>query len=79
VEAFTVEHKLKIAAGKGLIGCPVPLRFPVAAIPELDRAAAVLTLRDGAFEVAVIQGVIFDLDREPFVRGIQRWAARHRP
>jgi hypothetical protein len=45
----------------------------------LDRAAAVLTLRNRPFEVAVIQGVVFDFDCEPFVCWIQRWAARHRP
>ena len=76
---FTIKHELEVAAGESLFGRSIAPRFPVAAVPELDRAAAVLALRDGPFEIAIIQGVIFDLDREPFVCWIQRWPARHRP
>ena len=55
MQAFAIEHELEIAAGEGLFGRPIALRFPVAAIPQLDRAAAILALRDGPFEVAIIQ------------------------
>ena len=47
------------------------LAVPIAAIPNHDGAAAVLALRNGAFEVAVIQRMVFDLDREPLVVGIE--------
>ena len=47
------------------------LAIPMAAIPDHHGAAAVLALWDRAFEVAVIQRMVFDLDREPLVVGIE--------
>ena len=38
------------------------LGSPIAPVPELHGAAAVLARRDGAFEVAVVERVILDLD-----------------
>src|SRR6266850_3084076 len=59
-----------------------PLRvvgFPIAAVPELHGAAAILVLWNGAFEIAVVQWMIFHLHRQPLVMRIQRGAARDRP
>ncbi len=33
----------------------------------------------GAFEGIIVDGVIFDLDRQPLISGIERWAAGDRP
>ena len=62
-----------LEAALGIIG------FPEAAIPQLHGAAAILVVRDGAFEIAVIQRVILDLDRQPLVVGIERRPPGHRP
>ncbi len=53
--------------------------FPIAAIPELHGAAAVLVIWNGAFEIAVIERMVLDLDREPLVVRIERGTARHCP
>ena len=47
------------------------LAVPIAAIPNHDGAAAILALRNGALEVAVVQRMVFDLDREPLVVRIE--------
>ena len=47
------------------------LAIPIAAVPNHDGASAVLALRNGAFEVAVIQRMVLDLDREPLVMRIE--------
>ena len=52
---------------------------PVAAVPDLHRAAAVLALGDGALEVAVVERMILDLHREPLLARIEGGPARHRP
>ena len=52
---------------------------PEAAVPQHDRAAAVLALGDRAFEVAVVERVVLDLDRQPLVGGVERRALGHRP
>ena len=59
-----------------------PLRivgFPIAAVPELHGTAAILPLRNGAFEIAVIERMILHFDREPLVMRIERGALGNRP
>src|SRR5262249_54153032 len=68
---------LEIAAFKAFVW--VAFGQPVAAVPELHRAAAVLIVGDGAFEVAVVERMILDLDGEPLDRGIDRRALGHGP
>src|ERR1700758_1535837 len=54
--------------------CKAALRIlasPIAAVPNHDGASAILALRNGAFEVAVIQRMVFDLDCEPLVMWIE--------
>src|SRR5258708_3430284 len=53
--------------------------FPVAAIPKLHGAATILALRNGAFEIAIIERVIFHLHREALVARIERRPLRDRP
>ena len=43
------------------------LRHPEAAVPQHDRAAAIFALRDRAFEVAIVEGMILDLDGQALV------------
>src|SRR6185437_5855389 len=54
-------------------------RLPGAAVPDHDRAAAILALGDGALEFVVIDRVILDLHGEPLFARDKAWAARHRP
>ncbi|MGY3587190.1 hypothetical protein ACVIF9_005867 [Bradyrhizobium sp. USDA 4350] len=76
VQLVTVQRELQVAlleAALGIVG------FPGAAIPELHRAAAILVFRNGAFEVAIVERMILDLDRQPLVMRVERGPARHRP
>ncbi len=57
----------------------VALRLPGAAVPQHHGAAAILALRDGAFERAVFDRMILDLDRQPAVLGIEAGSARDGP
>jgi hypothetical protein len=49
-------------------------RGRIAAIPNHDCAAAILAFRNSAFEVAVVQRVVFDLDRKSLVMRVERGA-----
>ena len=76
VQLVAMQREFQVAlleAALGIIG------FPDAAIPQHDGAAAILVVRDGAFEIAVVQRVILDLDRQPLVVRIERGSSRHRP
>jgi hypothetical protein len=42
-------------------------------------AAAVLALRNGSFEIQVLDGVVFGLDREALDAGARGQSLRHRP
>jgi hypothetical protein len=53
--------------------------FPSAAVPQHDRAAAVLALRNRALEITIVERVVFDLDGQPLVVRIERGPFRHRP
>ena len=69
VQLVAVQDEFQVAlleAALGIIG------FPSAAIPQHDGAAAVFAFRNGAFEIAVIQRMVLDLDREPLVVRIER-------
>ena len=52
---------------------------PGATIPELHRAAAILALGNRAFEIAIVEWVILDLDGQALVVRIERGSARYRP
>jgi hypothetical protein len=64
VQLVAVQREFQVALLEAAIGI---IGFPDAAIPQHDGAAAILVVRDGAFEIAVVQRVILDLDREPLV------------
>src|SRR6185437_6679251 len=57
----------------------VLLRLPGAAIPQHHRAAAILPLRNDAFELAVFERVILDMHREAFYLGVEARPLGDRP
>ena len=77
LEPLTVQHELQIALAHA--GVRIADRRPAAAVPGLDRAGAVLTFRDRALEVGVIERMVLDMRREPPVGGIERGSLAHRP
>jgi hypothetical protein len=72
LESFAGQDKFEVAGFDSVLGRLGTLRRPETAIPHLYRAAAVLALGDGAFEVAVVQRMIFHLHRQAFVSRIDR-------
>jgi hypothetical protein len=79
VQPLALDHELEFAGLELGLGRFAPLRRPIAAIPELYGPTAVLALGDGPFEVAIVERMVLDLDRQPSVVGIERGPARHRP
>src|SRR5262249_4460064 len=73
------QDELQFALLQLLFGALVSNRRPEATIPKHHRSAAVLTLRNGAFEISVIERMILDLHRQSLVFRIDRRAARYRP
>jgi hypothetical protein len=71
VELLSLQREIELAFAIGLLRV---VAIPGAAIPYHHGAAAVLTLRNGAFEVAVVQRVVLDLHRKPLVVWVQRRA-----
>ena len=79
MQTLALEGKLEIALRQHLLGGPRSVQLPIAAVPQHDRAAAILTLGNGTFEVAIIKWMVFDLDRKPLVMGIERRPFGHGP
>jgi hypothetical protein len=57
----------------------ITYRRPSSLIPKHHRAAAIFALRNRAFEGAVGEGMILDMNGEPLVRRIEARVARHCP
>ena len=73
------QRELEIALGQRLLRRLVAFRLPVAAIPQHDRAAAILAFGNGPFEIAIVERMIFHLDGEALVMRVERRAAGHGP
>ena len=71
MQTLALEGKLEIALRQRLLWGPRSVRLPIAAVPQHDRAAAILTLGNRPFEVAIIERMIFDLDRKALVMGVE--------
>ncbi len=54
-------------------------RRPIAPVPQHHRAAAVLALGDGPLEIAVVEGVVLHLHRQPADLGVEGGALGHGP
>src|ERR1700720_1315915 len=79
VQTLSLQHELEITASKRFLWRLVAFGLPISAVPELHRPAAIFARGDRSLEVPIIERVILDLDREPFVMGIERRAAGHSP
>jgi hypothetical protein len=77
VQFFAMQHELELALP--IARRRITLGFPVTAIPQQHGAGPVLLGRNHTLEVAVLERVIFDVHREPLVRGIQTRTLRDRP
>ena len=60
VKLFAVELESKVTLGVAL--CRIALRSPETAIPDHDGSPAIFPFRDDPFEIAIVDGVIFDVD-----------------
>src|SRR5262249_42906942 len=77
LQALAVQVELEAAFAQRLVD--VAVRLPGAAIPHHHRAAAILALRNGALEGAVLDRMVLDVDREPLVGGIEARPLRNGP
>src|SRR6202012_4555878 len=78
MQLLALEHEFQLALLQRPSRVAV-LRRPIAPVPQLHRAAAVLALGDGPLEVAVIERMVLHLDREALVGRIERRPSRYRP
>src|ERR1700722_15417799 len=69
----------EVQAALAIILVRIALRIPAAAIPDHDGTAAILTLRDRAFERIVLDRMVLDMDRQALFAGDQARPAGHRP
>ena len=79
MQPLALQREFEVALRQRLLGALLSFRLPVAAVPQHDRAAAILAFRDRAFEIAVVERMIFHLDRKALVVRIERRAFGHRP
>ncbi|MGY4356834.1 hypothetical protein ACVW0J_003327 [Bradyrhizobium sp. i1.7.7] len=76
MQLVAVERELEVALLEAALGI---LGLPGAAVPEHDRAAAILPFRNRAFEIAIVERMVLDLDRQPLVMRIERGSLGDRP
>src|SRR5262245_8974937 len=77
LQFFPSEREAELALAQRL--GRVLIARPETTIPQHDGAATILALRNGAFEVTVIERMIFGFDGKPPVLGIKRGALGHGP
>ena len=73
-QPFPRQNKFEVAGLECVLRLLGALRRPKTAIPHLHGAAAIFAFRDRAFEVAIVEGMIFHLHGQAFVGGIDRRA-----
>ena len=72
-----MEDELELALGEPRFR--VADRLPGALVPEHHRAAAILALGNGAFEIAIVERVVLDMHRQALVLRVVARPARHCP
>src|SRR5690606_33240314 len=77
LHALALEHEFEVALLEALMR--VADRFPGALVPEHHRAAAILALGDGSFEVAIVERMVLDADGEALVGGVGGGPLGHGP
>jgi hypothetical protein len=65
------ESEFQLALLNGALGIAPLVGRPEAAIPQHDRSAAILAVRNCALEIPVGEGMIFHLDCKPPLLGIE--------
>jgi hypothetical protein len=78
LEALAVEPKFEVTSAKCRVRGTRALIFPIAAIPYLNGAAAILSFGDRSFEIAIFERMVLDLYREALVMRIERRPFRYR-
>jgi len=76
MQLAAVEREFEVTLLEALVRI---VGVPVAAVPQHHGAAAILALRDGAFEIAIIERMFLHFDRQPLVVRIERRTSRYRP
>src|SRR5258707_5495734 len=66
------EREFQFALSKCPLWIAAVFGGPETAVPQHDRSAAVLALRNCAFKVAVVEGMVLDLHRQAPVTRIER-------
>src|SRR5580692_5289299 len=79
MQALALEREFQVAGAQRLLGRFGSFRNPVAAIPELHRAAAVFACRNRSLEITVVERMVFHLDGEALIGRIIGGAASDRP
>ena len=69
MQLLAVQRELEIALLEAAFGI---LGLPVAAVPELTVPPPYSPFGNRAFEVAIVERMVLDLDRQPLVMRIER-------
>src|SRR5260221_8782125 len=78
LQLLAVEGEFERALAIGGFGVLV-VRLPGAVIPEQHRAAAILTPRNDALEIAIVERMVLDMDGKALLAGIEARALGNRP
>lgn len=76
MQALTFERELEVALSSEP---PAATCYPPAPSTRDPGAAAILSFRDRALEIAVVERMVFHLDGKALVMRIKRRTLRHRP
>ena len=79
VQPDTLQFEFKLPGRECSLRRSRPQRPPIAPIPQLHSAAAILSVRNRAFKIAVIEWVVFDFHGESLVARIKRRAFGYSP
>src|SRR5271166_559434 len=74
-----LDIQLTVAHGPGWVGSGRINDAIGSTIPHDYSACAVVARGNNAFEIAVLERMIFDHDGQPLVLGIKRWSLGHSP
>src|SRR6476661_2693235 len=77
LQFFTSQREPQLTLAQSFGG--LALGCPETTIPEHDGPATILTFRDGAFEVTIIEGMVLRFDGKTPGLGIERGTLGHRP
>ncbi len=78
-ESAAVENKFQAAGLEAFSDILALLRFPGTFVPEHHGSATVLAFGDGALEILVVIGMIFDGNGKALIGGVVGGAFRYRP